>query len=203
MTQDQKDFLKNVFLNIDPVFDVVAADSRTKDFLAHMIKSKDTVGVCSFSTVRDNKVMWSHYCNCYKGYCVQYKIKDTNKLMHNLLPVVYKRNINNNITIKLIEFAMGNITRIISFGQIPANIGSFNELLCTKDKDWAYQNEWRLIGDAKSNSSQFEVEKVYLGFDVSLTNEKKMINCAKKNNFNVYKMNKPTGSTRIKYTKIY
>lgn len=202
LTNEQKDFLYNNFANVDSVLDGIAEDDGIKDFILNMIKSKDTVGVCSFSTCRDNKVMWSHYSNCYKGYCIEYKIKNKNQIMHNFLPVVYKRNINNNITVKLIEFAMENIVRNLTAGEIPTNIGSFNELLCTKDKDWAYQSEWRLIGDANARSEQFVVERIYLGFDVSVSNEKKIVNCAKKNKFNVYKMNKPTGTTHITYKKI-
>ena len=77
------------------------------------------------------------------------------------------------------------------------------ELFCTKDSDWSYQSEWRLIGKAEDHCHELKIKSIYLGFKVNKTNENKMKRYASKYGFNLYKMNAPSGDKIIRYTKIH
>lgn len=48
-------------------------------------KHRDNLGVCCFSTSNKNPLMWGHYTNQYKGFCIKYNNK--NLLKDNHIPV--------------------------------------------------------------------------------------------------------------------
>lgn len=54
------------------------------------------VGICCFSRTKDSTLMWSHYANSHKGFCVEYKtnqeIDDINPLDVNYIPNFKKAN---------------------------------------------------------------------------------------------------------------
>lgn len=73
--------------------------------------------------------------------------------------------------------------RELSGGKIRGNIRAAMELLCTKDKDCSYQNEWRLIGKASDHCKDLKIINIYQGFNVAQSNESKMKSFAKKYGF--------------------
>ena len=75
------------------------------------------------------------------------------------------------------------------------------ELFCTKDTDWSYQREWRIIG-APAGHISLPIKAIYLGFKVSETNKKRMLRLAKKKGFALCLMNPPDGSKRISYERL-
>lgn len=34
---------------------------------------RENIGVCCFSTIKDNPLMWGHYSHSYKGFCVNFE----------------------------------------------------------------------------------------------------------------------------------
>lgn len=80
--------------------------------------------------------------------------------------------------------------------------GCFTQLICTKDSDWEYQDEWRIVGNANAKIKPMKIKSIYLGFDVSEENEKIIKELAMNKSFDIFKMNKPTGTKEITYTKI-
>ena len=46
------------------------------------------------------------------------------------------------------------------------------------------------------------IKNVYLGFDVSAENEKKIVECANQKGLGVYKTEKPHGAHKITYLKL-
>ena len=84
-------------------------------------------------------------------------------------------------------------------------IGAIYEMFCTKDIDWKYQKEWRLIGGTTEEEKYFkevDIKAVYLGFKVSEKNENRMKKYAKRYGFDLYKMKAPDGKKRIRFYKI-
>lgn len=171
-------------------------------FAENAMNPGDKVGVCSLSEKRDNKVMWSLYGDTYAGYCIEYEIPKRKEVTPNLCPVIYTKRNNNKFIKKMIEYSMGAALCAISEGHLAGNIGAAMELFCTKDTDWDYQAEWRILGKAKDHFKYLKIKSIYLGFKVSQRNERKMKRAAKTHGFNLYKMNEPTGSKRITYVKI-
>lgn len=197
----EKALFSSVLSNLNNVISSLIEGNDLKNLFKLLIDSKRSIGVCSLTTKRDNKVMWSIYSNTYKGYCVEYEqITDTN-ILNCLKPVIYTKKLNKDLMLAVFEFIIEAIIRYLTSGIIPTSIGALYELLCTKDSDWSYQYEWRIISNAKDRKTM-TAKAVYLGFDVSKEDEIKMKECAIKNGFLLLKMNKPNGTRKITYTKL-
>lgn len=180
----------------------VLENKAWESFSENALFPGDKVGVCSLSEVRDNKPMWSLYGGNYSGYCIEYEIPKERDLILNLCPVIYTKRANNSLIKKMLEYAIFAMMRGFSSGRITGNIGAIMELFCTKDTDWAYQKEWRIIGKAAERCSLMKIKAIYLGFKVSQRNISRMKCLAKEKGCTLFKMNPPDGSKRITYIKV-
>lgn len=199
---EQKDLFLNAMINFQNVIANISEDDNLKKLFLFLMQSKEKVGVCSLTTKRDNKPMWSLYGDTYKGYCIEYETMFTNDLLPSLCPVIYTKEFDNNILKTVIKFSLETIIRFVSNGRIPTDMGCFTQLTCTKDSDWEYQDEWRIVGDANSKVKPMKIKSIYLGFNVSEKNENIIKELATKKSFSVLKMNKPTGTKEIIYNKL-
>ena len=99
-------------------------------------------GVCSFSLTAKNHVLWTHYADEHKGICLMYKIPNdfiidpANEII-GFSAVVYS---NNAITEFFKNFAFPKEIKVTDIG-----VEALKKLLTSKDKDWKYEREARLI----------------------------------------------------------
>jgi len=202
LSEKEKSLILISFKNLTNLANSIAKDKSVENISITALYPQGKVGVCSLSTKRDNKVMWSLYSQKYEGCCIEYEIPNDNNIRFNLVPVIYKKNDDNDLVHKITKFALANCIRIASQGRLNNGIGSLNELFCTKDTDWSYQDEWRLLGDAGAHCSLLKIKIVYLGFKVKDSIIKKLIKISIRKGFSIYKMNSPSGKKNITYTKI-
>lgn len=92
-------------------------------------------GICCFSTVDNNPLMWPHYTNSYKGFVVRlkpdFKINLNSEMEdHRLMRVIYSQNPN-------------KVSEKMPFAN--------SYQLGIKLEHWSYENEWRLVVDKKNN----------------------------------------------------
>lgn len=202
----EKDFIepfKNLMTAFDSAFDTLRNDAGMKEGILKLADSRESFGVCAFTTKRDNQTMWSLYSDTYKGYCVEYTTPNLKSIVWNLYPVIYSKKGSNDLIKTLVNISMATAIRGYTDAKTPTSmLGSIPELLCTKDPTWRYQDEWRLIGTPKLKVDVFTARNVYLGFDVTPENERKIIECSMRKGFGVCKMNRPNGDKRITYSKI-
>lgn len=189
--------------NFKNVMNNVISENSLLDLSRFAIDPSEKIGICSFSSKKDNKVMWSLYSNEYNGYCIEYKIPiDDQKLRFSLCPVVYTKSKNNNLFFKIIEFSICNLLRLSTNGNFGGGLGCINELFCSKDSDWSYQSEWRLLNDANVKYNKLIINKIFLGFKCSKEILNKFIKYSKKYKFQLFLMKKPDGSKKIRYKRI-
>ena len=89
-------------------------------------------GVFCMSELNDNILMWAHYANGHKGFCVEFA-RDSNSTLGNIEvtnPVVYS-----------CDFPSPS-----PFSD-EGRSSCFDDLFLTKSKDWAYEKEWRMINE--------------------------------------------------------
>jgi Protein of unknown function (DUF2971) len=96
---------------------------------------KQNLSVCCFSETRDSILMWTQYADEHRGCCVEF---DVRRLfipdgVGFLLPIVYKD--------KLFDVTK-YFSAIASGG---GNNWAAIIAACHKDKDWAYEREWRIV----------------------------------------------------------
>jgi hypothetical protein len=134
---------------------ISAMESRVTDF------HKDSLKVCSFSKVNDSIIMWSHYGEQHRGFCIEYDLSDLGPSDLNarlLFPVVYSKAIFD--ATEYFRKAIGD--RSLSNVLFP--------LLAAlhKSPEWKYEREWRLVIIAgmvrqESNWQMAPTKRIYLG----------------------------------------
>lgn len=83
-------------------------------------------GICSLTSKNDNLLMWSHYANSHKGFCIgfdKFELFETTQGM------------------------LGRVSYSDSFPQMPMfgdNTANFSMLIMTKSKHWEYEDEYRI-----------------------------------------------------------
>lgn len=208
MSYDEANKIILFFCNSLNVFETYDDYEMFDQFATIAYNPGDLIGVCSLSEIRDNKVMWSLYGKKYKGYCIEYEIPFNKDVRKSLFPVFYSKRMSNSFVIKMYDTIMAQVKRygvhrdMFTMDPQIENVGAIYDLFCLKDTDWKYQREWRLLGKAKGHYGKLKIRAIYLGFNVSKTNEEKMRRLSKKYSFELYKMNPPTGKKTIRYSRI-
>ena len=99
---------------------------------------KDSLKVCSFSETQYSIIMWSHYADQHRGFCIEYETESLppeHLLLRMLYPVIYSKKLFDGT--KYYRAALENKQ-------------GFNILFPTlaalhKSPEWKYEKEWRLV----------------------------------------------------------
>lgn len=123
--------------------------------------------VLSLSAIPNSTIMWAHYAKEYSGCCLIYS---TEKTLSGISPVIYTD----------LTFEFGN-------GEFPDEDMSqaIQESLQFKRKDWAYENEWRVIQQKDVGYLDYEEDEL-LGVIIGENMKPQMANrieklCKRKN----------------------
>ncbi|RZJ76751.1 MAG: DUF2971 domain-containing protein [Flavobacterium sp.] len=114
---------KGVILNITPEKQLAIIHKRFSDITA---ERSANLRVSCFTENHDSLLMWAHYADQHKGFCLEYDFLDEDQIRAFLQPVVYSEKIRQ---IGLLE----ELTML-------TNIGSS----LVKSMEWAYELEWRI-----------------------------------------------------------
>lgn len=138
----------------------------------NMKRHRDSIGVCSFSTVNDNPLMWGHYANCFSGFCIKLKNDFANKKEIAVRShVAYLEDYNG--TNETLDNAVNAVKRIdLSESekntiQVALKIAY---LYCWKFYDWKYEKEYRAISinalgfQRKLNYDKSNLDEIYIGY---------------------------------------
>jgi len=139
---------------------------------------KDTLKVCSFSGTQYSIIMWSHYADQHRGFCIEYdteSLPSENLFMRMMYPVIYSE--------KLFDGTKYYLAAI-------RNQKTFNVLFPTlaalhKSPEWRYEKEWRLVIPANlvKEASPWRVptpKRVYLGSRMPDGEKERIIEICKK-----------------------
>mgnify|MGYP005725611145 CR=1 FL=1 len=107
----------------------------------------ERIGVCSFSAKKDEIMLWSHYGDFHKGFCIGL---DREKLA--------KFNIRRSFAVYEVDYVCSPPT--IGLLEMGSKIDDFIKALTTKFKKWTYEEEFRLI------ATEFVDEPLILECDI-------------------------------------
>ncbi|MCI9182352.1 DUF2971 domain-containing protein [Thomasclavelia cocleata] len=162
---------------------------QLEKLLSYGVYSKERVGICSLSESKDIDEMWNnYYAGDETGCCIAYDVSDY-PFNQSIFPVVYEDTRETNIIIQLVSNFIGQLICSFSNGQIKADITQYLRLFLTKNTQWKYQREWRLIGDAGEKPIAPKIKAIYLGKNVSQENKIKMMEYCKKMNIKLIERN--------------
>lgn len=98
---------------------------------AGIAEATESIGVFCLSELSDHILMWSHYANCHRGFCIEYGRQPENSLGTLAEPVLYS---DEYPELGLLELmAQGD-------GSSPSDV-----LWRTKSSHWSYEREWRIV----------------------------------------------------------
>ena len=168
-------------------------------YLKKLIKVRNRYGIACFSTIppTQNVVLWAHYADNYKGFCVEYRLGlglEEDRIVTYLREHIYKVKYTD-------KFKVFNVKKLLN---IPVNKIEKNkeihkyikEILTIKQKQWAYEDEYRLIIDLedkflfkvkvckKGFSIKFPYYQCVYGYDIPKDSKKykALVSIGKKNN---------------------
>jgi hypothetical protein len=102
-------------------------------------RAMNQMGVLSLSEINNNILMWSHYSDSHKGFCIEFERTDSNEFGNSdhCVPVNYDENL---LEIKPLELADSKIV---------------TKILTKKSVLWTYEKEWRII--SKTGNQTFDL----------------------------------------------
>jgi hypothetical protein len=156
------------------------------DLARHISKTaSDNFKVCSFSERNDSMLMWAHYADNHRGFCIEYDIKSVSDIndprRRFLFPVVYSENL-----FDATEHYYGK-------EDIKKNKLYIVRAALIKAKDWYYENEWRLVflkasDPTKTTQNMGNSKAVYLGSEMCSSDQEILVDICRDKGVPVYKM---------------
>lgn len=105
---------------------------------------RNQLGILSLSARNDSILMWSHYADMHRGFCIGYSVNNFGLPPNGIRDVIYTRDRNLGFAFALI--ANPNVTEDMFEEEF------WRVHVLTKWIDWQYEEEWRIIGHARSAS---------------------------------------------------
>lgn len=156
--------------------DKETTENAKRKFISETQKKKK---ICSFSTLWDNRLMWSHYANNHTGFCIEYCTEyNIDKIRGHLFPIIYSD--------KIFDITQDFINSTIEQPYRPM-LPFIMAII--KDNVWEYENEWRIIID-NNEKSEFNLfpKAIYLGSKMNSFFKESFSNKAKQKNIDVYEV---------------
>lgn len=118
-------------LKPEHLYDIWPGDQEAfEEFRSRLSEMVLKFGICSFSATSNHLLMWSHYANYHRGFCVEYDSREGTLLRQLAQKVNYEDSVP---SLTAADFAP------------PDNDNAINVLWLTKAKCWSYEEEWRVM----------------------------------------------------------
>lgn len=169
------------------------------DFLEKKNNLTDKFLVSCLTTEKDNILMWSHYANNHKGFCIEYDLSEAKNnylklneeeknTFNNLFPVVYSE----------------NRKEIINYNFNGDTFLSWYLLgLLRKYHVWSYEKEWRLALLKQEYPDQiikfFPIKAVYCGCKMSKEEIEKIEEIIREKNIDLFISKIEEDSYKLKF----
>jgi hypothetical protein len=129
--------------------------------------------------------MWSHYADSHTGFCIEYDFSEMPQILP--FPIHYSKK----RPLIPMKAAVNNSAENVSAATAEIALG-----LLTKDSDWAYENEWRILINAteKPDVKMPPITCIYLGVNINKCNRNKILRLARKLNIPVKQMKVDRGA---------
>jgi len=140
--KDIEDFFRGTYLDEHPELGPEEIDERiswainrggvreTGAFPESMLEEPlQGVGMCCLSEINDDILMWSHYSDGHKGFCLEFNATNEAPFFHKALPVVYE----------------DNRPILDTFHLLNDHDALMQASLLTKSSRWSYEKERRIV----------------------------------------------------------
>lgn len=124
-----------------------------RDIASRLAKMLDTRGVLTLSQRWDSPLMWSHYADSHRGFCIEYDATDHRCMNLDRVQYDCDRGIELSAVYSwLIRRDQGGLERFVE------------SAFYRKARDWEYEMEWRDVSACNGlHSAPFEVSSIVFG----------------------------------------
>lgn len=173
--------LMNWLGNIPEMLDNPIIRPQMEKLFLSAYNAREEMGICSLSMLSNCEEMWENYTNKSTGYCVEFDIANY-EFAESIFPVIYDDERANNIVMTIVADFISQMIYGISSGQMSVDRSNYIRMFLTKELKWAYQNEWRILGDANTKIASPKIKTIYLGKNASDENKQAMQQYCAENN---------------------
>jgi hypothetical protein len=140
-------------------------------------------GILSLSKKWDSILMWSHYANYHKGFCIGFNLEKLNKTSA--------------INLGIVDYPPNNDFPRIS--PLEDNIIAFIQTTFSKSKEWGYEDEYRLVKvydnapskeDRKITITDECIAEIIIGISADNETKKELVEIANAKNIKIYQAKK-------------
>lgn len=170
---------------------------KHEHWVTPLIQDLYNIGIYSLSKPKnqedfpDNELLWSHYANSHKGFCIVY---DLDKLMSNPSP----------------DFDIRNLIHISYENKRPEVFETDDTLQIqkkvfgTKSLAWQYENEVRLVflKDGLKPVAKDAVQAIYFGLNISLEHRRDIIDKMSGKNIDYFQIERIENTYQLKASKL-
>lgn len=140
---------------------IIEQDESAYEWLRNSLRtSMQKIGVLCLSATPYEILMWSHYAENHKGFCVEYDFSEGTHLRKLAQPVRYREVVPSLSLANLPKDAKDNFLEVCIF---------------TKAKQWEYEQEWRVIMHEGGRSFQAPSKVTSITFGVRMPLEEKIM----------------------------
>lgn len=138
-----------------------------------IVKHREDIGVCCFSTINNNPLMWGHYTNSYTGFCLKFNSDTLSKNNHIAIRthISYLKNYEpSNLNFKTATKDIKELDISEEFKENTQKILAMLHEYCWKFYDWKYEKEYRAISiDSNDFERKLKFDKeslleIYIGY---------------------------------------
>ncbi len=127
------------------------------------------LGICCFTEIRDNILMWAHYAKQHTGFCLEFNVDNEFFVPHaRAIKVEYE-----------VILPVLNVLQLDNYPK-----GELGEKLLIKANDWRYEQEWRIVDHKKGpgiqNFPEDALSGVILGCRISEENKENIFRWCRK-----------------------
>ncbi len=188
--EDQKKFINEKYPQ-----DKIITENATKNQIKNI---QTNTKICSFSEIKPfnedtdynkaNRLMWAHYGDDHKGFCLEYSTQDKSK---GFFPVLYSS--------KLLDISP-YLIRIQNKEDLTSLLSFYTAM--RKEDVWEYEKEWRyiLLNDATKNNDNLQNLKptaIYLGARISPDNKNYLIKQAQSLHIDIHQIEMDTKEYKL------
>jgi hypothetical protein len=183
----------NLFFEILQSSDEEANQAREKfgDALEEIYKYSDLAGIFSLSKTPNEELLWAHYADSHKGFCIEFDLEKLTWLDNDL---------------SKLDIEYQNTPSTVDFEHLADDTNSkfLNTMFGKKSEAWKYEEEVRLISSS-SGLKKYDyraVKAIYFGLNIAETEKNKLMETLKGRGIFYYQMELVDGSYKLTYKEV-
>ena len=157
------------------------------ELLYSAVNARKGIGICSLAESPRSQVMWAMYGDNYQGYCIEYDFAHSAEAAIDTFPVVYEDGRSNNALTAILGMFINSAVNRVTDGRMGKDQTQYFRLLLTKNEEWSFQNEWRVIRKARTKVKAPPIKAIYIGHKAKQDDVNSILELSKAHGFKVYR----------------